>query len=273
LSVPETPKTAICSRPSRIHPKTGASGWSLNKANETIARLQKDREKYRALRRAAGMIRSMLRENLRQQLRSGLISQDTYDLLTNQWQNYIPLKGMDGMDEQGGWMPRGKGFDVRGDEFKQAKGRSTDAQDVVAHAISQTTMSITRQENNKGNKALLKLIANVDPKGEKIAQVYWLGDKDGAEFDGLDGLTKAKDVYRRTIVNGKVVMRKASNPFTVNNIGDVVAGKIGGENLLYQVCGSQSRACYPQGEQCFHQRRCASFASVLNSAVDHQHPV
>jgi hypothetical protein len=211
--------------------KDGASGWSLNKANETIARLQQDREKYRALRRAAGMIRAMLRANLREQLKSGLISQDTYDLLTTQWQNYVPLKGMDGMDAQGGWIPKGKGFDVRGDEFEQAKGRKSEAEDVVAHAVSQTTMSITRQENNKGNKALLKLIANMDPEGEKIAQVYWLGDMDGAEFDGLDGLTKAKDVYRRTIVNGKVVMRKASNPFTVDNIGDVVAGKIGGKTF------------------------------------------
>ena len=96
----------------------GASGMSTDEANQIIEQFRRDPEKFRALRQGARQMRAMLDVELENQRRTGLISEETYDLLTNQWHNYVPLKGQDGQDEQGNWRPGKSGFDVRGSESR-----------------------------------------------------------------------------------------------------------------------------------------------------------
>lgn len=201
----------------------GASGMSTNEARQIIADLRKDAERFAALRKAAAHVRAMLDKSLRDQRAAGLIDAETFKLLTEQWEHYVPLKGQDGMDEDG-WRPvSAGGFDVRGDEFKAATGRFTEADNVIANAVHQVEQSIFRAKKNDVGKAMLRFLNQFDPKGERIAQVYWSGD------GTLGDITKAKDVHRRTLdKDGKVTSTKVPNPFRTRD--DVLATKIGGKS-------------------------------------------
>lgn len=208
------------------HSLVGASGMSVDQVREVMAEARKDPEKHKALRIAAGAIRDMIDANLTEQRKAGLISAETHELLTTQWKNYVPLKGMDGMSDDGFWRNNGAGgFDVRGDEFKMALGRFSEAENVIAHAITQNEQSILRQHKNAVGKAMARFINEFDPEGEHIAQVYW-----GGNDNFLGDITKAPEVYKRVIgKNGLIDYRRVPNPFS--NLDDVLAAKVGGRTF------------------------------------------
>jgi hypothetical protein len=201
----------------------GASGMSVNQAHEIIRELQADREKFMGIRRAASHIRAMLDNSLGTQLKNGLINKETYDRLTSQWQNYVPLRAESDEDGVGGSFPsKSRGFDVRGDEFKGATGRFTPADNVVVYSINNAEQSVIRGEKNKAATAALRFINQFDPKGENIAQVYW-----SDQPEQLGDITKAPAVYKRVIgSDGKVTQRKV-NDFQMRD--DVLAAKVGGK--------------------------------------------
>jgi hypothetical protein len=201
----------------------GASGMSTNEAKDIIRELSQDREKFMGIRRAASHIRAMLDNSLETQLKNGLINKETYDRLTSQWQNYVPLRAESDEDGVGGSFPsKSRGFDVRGDEFKGATGRFTPADNVVVYSINNAEQSVIRGEKNKAATAALRFINQFDPKGENIAQVYW-----SDQPEQLGDITKAPAVYRRVIgSDGKVTQRKV-NDFQMRD--DVLAAKVGGK--------------------------------------------
>jgi hypothetical protein len=201
----------------------GASGMSSDEARAILAELQGRGEAFMALRRAGAQVRAMLDQSLKNQRRAGLISDETYRLLTEQWKNYVPLMGQDGMDAEGNWRPvSAGGFDVRGDEFKTALGRFSEADNVIANAVHHAEQSIFRQKKNDVGKAMLRFVNEFDPKGERIAQVYW------SEEEGFGDISKAKEVHRRVIgSDGKVTTQKVRNPFS--QADDVLATKVGGK--------------------------------------------
>jgi hypothetical protein len=201
----------------------GASGWSTNQARAIIARVNADPRKAGPLIRAAQNIRQMLDTNLADQLAAGLINRQTYDLLTQQWKNYVPLKSEDGMSPNGDFMPSaGKGFDVRGKEFKGATGRFTEADNVILNAAKQSVRAQERIGKNEVGKAMLRLLNQHDPQGTNIAEVYWSDDP-----STLGNIVKAKTVKRRTLdKSGKVVWTSQPNPFVTAD--DVLATKVGG---------------------------------------------
>jgi hypothetical protein len=203
----------------------GASGMSTNEAKDVIREISQDREKFMGIRRAASHIRAMLDNGLETQLKNGLINKETYDRLTQQWQNYVPLRAEsdeDGMDGGKSFPSKSRGFDVRGDEFKGATGRFTPADNVVVYAINNAEQSVIRGEKNKAATAALRFVNQFDPKGENIAQVYW-----SDQPEQLGDITKAPDVYKRVIgSDGKVAQRKV-NGFQMRD--DVLAAKVGGK--------------------------------------------
>jgi RNase P/RNase MRP subunit p29 len=201
----------------------GASGMSVDQARETIRELQADREKFIGVRRAASHIRAMLDNGLKAQLRGGLINKATYDRLTSQWSNYVPLRAESDTDGNGGGMPsKSKGFDVRGDEFKGATGRYSPADNVVVYAVNNAEQSVIRVEKNKAATAALRFINEFDPQGENIAQVYW-----SDQPDQLGDITKAPPVYKRTLDKDGKVVQKQVNSFHMKD--DVLAAKVGGK--------------------------------------------
>jgi hypothetical protein len=200
----------------------GASGWSTNEARRVLRDFAADGAKLRGLKEAAGHIRALLDRNLLDQKKAGLISDETYALLKDQWKHYVPLRADDGMDENGDYLPgRGRGFDVRGDEFKAATGRSTEAENIPTWAVSIAERTQLRAEKNAVGKAMLRFINAHDPTGERLAKVYWTDDA------GFGDIEKAPAVYRREIgKDGKVTSRKVP-PSTI--APDMFAVKVGGK--------------------------------------------
>jgi hypothetical protein len=200
----------------------GASGMSTDEANRILREFRQNPEKYRGLAVAHRHLMSMLKTQLRAMRAAGLISDETYEALTTQWRNYVPLKGQEGMDDEGNYRPGLTGFDVRGDEYKTALGRFSEAENVVAHAIVQSEHGIFRQFKNDVGKALLRFINEFDPTGEHVAEVFWGGK------EGIGDIKKADQVYKRTLgADGQVRYVRIPNPFS--NRDDVIAAKVGGK--------------------------------------------
>jgi hypothetical protein len=202
----------------------GASGMSTNDARAILSRVNRaGTPQSGAIIRAAKNIRQMLDENLAAQLAAGLIDTKTYDLLTNQWKNYVPMKNDDGMDPSGNWMPTaGKGFDIRGNEFEAATGSFSEADNVILHAAKQAVRAQERMGKNEVGKAVLRMLNKYDPDGSKIAQVYWADDP-----DNFNNIVKAQVIKRRKLNSeGKVVWTAQPNPFMTAS--DVIATKVGG---------------------------------------------
>lgn len=85
----------------------------------------------------------------------GLINRETYDLLTERYQNYVPLMGADtGLSEdvtgeRTKTIGTGAGFDVRGNDIILAEGRNTRATDILAYSFQKYMDSIIRSEKNR----------------------------------------------------------------------------------------------------------------------------
>lgn len=199
----------------------GASGWSTNEAKAALRELQQDKSKFAGLMKARTYLRAIVDQNLLDQKKAGLISAETFDSLTQQWQNYVPLRNE---EADGDGLPgRGRGFDVRGNEFKAATGRYSEAENVVAWTIAAAERTQLRAGKNAVGKAMLRFINHVDPKGETIAKVYWSGD------EGFGDIEKAPTVYRRELdKDGKVVNRKVP-PSTISP--DMFSAKVGGKSF------------------------------------------
>jgi hypothetical protein len=98
-------------------------------------------------------------------LSEGLITQDEYDALEGAYANYIPLRGLENVDEQGRARPGvGRGINVRGGETVRALGRKSRASDLIENVIRDYERVISRVEKNDVGKVLLDFVlSNPDP--------------------------------------------------------------------------------------------------------------
>lgn len=117
--------------------------------------------KIPALQRIAAMVDKIIEADRDLRLASGLISQQTYDDMTNKFKHYVPLRGFAEMDEGDGMMPRvGKGLSVSKREFQASLGRTSLSDNPLVNAILQAEEGIVRAEKNRAAKALLRLAQN-----------------------------------------------------------------------------------------------------------------
>lgn len=101
-------------------------------------------------------------------LSDGLITQDQYDALQNSYDFYVPLKGRpDGKpDTRPG---TGAGFNIRGKETTRAKGRYSEASDIIENIIADRVKALTRAGKNEVMRTFLKfVIDNPDPANWQI---------------------------------------------------------------------------------------------------------
>ena len=91
------------------------------------------------------------KETLRNLWEGGLISGETYDLLSNRFTDYVPLIGKAGGTdiETDGTIGTGAGYDVRGNDIKIAEGRKTIAPNPLAYSLQLHRDSIIRAEKNR----------------------------------------------------------------------------------------------------------------------------
>jgi hypothetical protein len=94
---------------------------------------------------------SLNKDTLRNLWEGGLISGDTYDLLSNRFTDYVPLMGKAGGTdiEVERTLGTGSGFDVRGSDIKIAEGKTTIATDPLAYSLQLHRDSIIRSEKNR----------------------------------------------------------------------------------------------------------------------------
>jgi hypothetical protein len=95
------------------------------------------------------MLVDMNRQALADKLAGGLISRETFDLLTTRFTEYVPLKGKEGGTEFERMEASGTGFDVRGRDIIRAEGRESLPSDILAYSVMQATDSIIRAEKNE----------------------------------------------------------------------------------------------------------------------------
>ena len=148
----------ISSKNERFEEGTG-SGMSDEEA-QAIRDAVEAHPQAAEIKEAAGIVRTMLDESLKVRLDMKLISKKTYDSLKVTYKHYVPLKGwreiIDTAGESG--INRGKGYDVRKNEFKRAFGRKTPAANITANALAISEESIIRGEKNRIALTLYNLV-------------------------------------------------------------------------------------------------------------------
>ena len=96
----------------------------------------------------------------------GLITQDEFDAMDGAYQNYIPLRGFENVDEETGAMRPGigRGVNIRGKETIRALGRRSKAGDLIENVIRDYERVVARVEKNDVGKVLLDFVlSNPDP--------------------------------------------------------------------------------------------------------------
>jgi hypothetical protein len=143
----------------------GGSGMTNDHADSILqlAQASGDEAKFEELHRDLMAITSTTRQVM---LAEGLISQDEFNALDGSYENYIPLRGLENVDEKTGAMRPGvgRGINVRGGETIKALGRKSQASDLIENVIRDYQRVIMRVEKNDVGKVLLDFVlSNPDP--------------------------------------------------------------------------------------------------------------
>jgi len=121
------------------------------------------------LKKHAATLRSWIAGTRTILLRNGLIDQAEHDAWANMFQNYVPLRGLEGKTEGKG---TGRGFDVRGKEGKEAKGRKSEAKDIIERIIQDRTRALVRSGKNEVLRSFLQFVLdNPSPNLWKVDAV------------------------------------------------------------------------------------------------------
>gem|GEM_PF-4915743 len=145
--------------------RDGGSGMTNAEADAIIqmVAITGDTAKFEELHQMLMGITSTTRNRM---LSEGLITQDEFDAMTNAYDNYIPLRGFEDVEEETGVARPGigRGVNVRGGETIRALGRSSKAGDLIENALRDYERAISRIEKNDVAKVLLDFVlSNPDP--------------------------------------------------------------------------------------------------------------
>lgn len=127
------------------------SGMTDAEADRILAELDTPQ-----MREFARYVDNINEATLRKIEQEGLESPEYMEMLRNGYQHYVPLhrevdKGLFGMGT-------GRGFDIKGKEFKRAKGSELPVESPLVHSIVQFQKALARSEKNRVGKTLLKFI-------------------------------------------------------------------------------------------------------------------
>jgi hypothetical protein len=150
----------------------GGSGMTTQDAND-ILDAHRAQGTFDVMERFANRWRAMLQDSLLDRLISGLITQETYDTLTQRYQHYVPLRGRpaepfdDDFGDRG--TAFGRGLSTQGRGMPQALGRESRAQNVTSQVAFVTEDAVRRIERNRVANRFLRLVLAVNDVG--MAQV------------------------------------------------------------------------------------------------------
>jgi hypothetical protein len=142
----------------------GGSGMKTGDANTILQQVQSGpkAQQYEELHRDLMTIASTTRQIM---LAEGLITQDEFTAIDGAYQNYIPLRGLENVDDEGRMRPGvGRGVNIRGKETIRALGRRSRASDLIENVIRDYERVVMRVEKNDVGKVLLDFVlSNPDP--------------------------------------------------------------------------------------------------------------
>ena len=137
------------------------SGKTNEQAAEYFANLSEDkRGKLEDIAKTVRLIQQDTRDTM---VNLGLETQETIDAFEEMFSNYVPLQGRANDEGDLGYSPYpngGTGFSVTGSTTKRAKGRGTQADNIVAQVISQNAAVRIKGRTNEAMNALYKLVEN-----------------------------------------------------------------------------------------------------------------
>ena len=170
----------------------GGSGMTNQQAADWMATF--DREgKLQQLEEVAKYIDMMVVEQRRIMTDLDLINEAQAYQLENNWQYYVPLKGFAEDSESDNstlHQKRGKGFDIRGKEYKSATGRNSMPESPTAVLLADLTEKIIRSRKNEVGQAFLKMVQ--DNPNPDIYEILEPGDLPKGYDGTLDKDGKAK---------------------------------------------------------------------------------
>jgi hypothetical protein len=150
----------------RINPRMpdGGSGMKTADAKTILKQVQSGTKarQFEELHKDLMAIASTTRQIM---LTEGIITQDEFDALDGSYANYIPLRGLENVDDEGRVRPGiGRGVNIRGAETVRALGRRSRASDLIENVIRDYERVINRVEKNDVGKVLLDFVlSNPDP--------------------------------------------------------------------------------------------------------------
>ena len=150
----------------RDMPDTG-SGLSNDEADDILTMFQVN-GKTAVMERLHQRLMGITATTRREMLESELITQDEYDQMESQYENYVPLRGFEEVDQNGertSVQRGGRGFNIRGKETTRALGRRTRAGNIIENIVLDYERAVFRGERNMVGQTFLELIrTNPDPK-------------------------------------------------------------------------------------------------------------
>jgi hypothetical protein len=135
------------------------SGMTNERADEIMNSLSP--EKKAALESVAAKVDAITADTRKTMVEFGLEEKSTIDAFEAMFQNYVPLGGL-ALDEQNAdtslYPTGGAGMSVYGDTTKRARGRKSEAQNVLAQAIAQNAAVHAKARKNEALSSLYNLV-------------------------------------------------------------------------------------------------------------------
>lgn len=144
----------------------------------------------------------------------GLITQEQYDSLENQYENYVPLRGFEDVEPDSGNVRPGlgRGFNTKGKETIAAMGRDSKAGDIIENIIRDYERATIRAERNSVGKTFLDLVtSNPDPKLWEVQPMTRATRKVNGLVEYVDTPDKGGDTIS-VKVGGEQVYIKINDP-------------------------------------------------------------
>jgi hypothetical protein len=140
----------------------GGSGMKTDEADRILDEFRRNGTFDTMNRLANRFVYPMLKRDLRDRFNAGLLTSEQYDQYTKGYQYYVPLTGFAEDEAQPNSAPPqvGRGFSLRGKEYKSATGRKSRARNPLINAIQKRMDGIVRAEKAIVDKALYELVKN-----------------------------------------------------------------------------------------------------------------
>lgn len=142
----------------------GGSGMTTADAQAIIARFQAQ-PNFQDIRDLHNDLMAVTQASRDLLWNEGLISDDEYTAWNNQYNDYIPLRGFEGVDPETGVRTGGRGINVRGGESMRALGRRSRAGNLIENVIADYERAVLRAEKNEIGRTFYRFVqANPDSK-------------------------------------------------------------------------------------------------------------